>query len=183
LQPTMPLESSLIGPPLRDTMAMVAGYPSEGVVNQLLAEFKKAYDDQGCLKTPSFKGVEAMMRTLKLSGIRLFIATNKRAYPTHKIMDHLGWTDFFEGVYGPDSFDPPKPNKAALIKQILLDHALDTSLTLYVGDRNEDGQASQANLLNFLFAKWGYGQDQDVAATSSWAVAATPDEVLTLTLA
>jgi len=183
LQPKVPLESGLIGPPLRDTMAMVAGYPGQEVVDQLLTEFKKAYDDKGCLKTPAFQGVEEMMRTLKSLGIRLFIATNKRAYPTHKIMAHLGWTDFFEGVYGPDSFEPAKPNKAALIQQILQDHQLETKTTLYVGDRNEDGEASRANDLAFLFASWGYGQDQNVAATTPWNIAATPDSVVTLALA
>jgi phosphoglycolate phosphatase len=195
LQPKVPLESGLIGPPLRDTMAMVAGYPGDEEVNQLLTEFKKAYDDQGCLKTPSFEGVEEMMRALTLQGIRLFIATNKRAYPTHKIMQHLGWTHFFEGVYGPDSFEPAKPNKAALIQQILQDHQLNADTTVYVGDRNEDGDASHANNLAFLFASWGYGQDHNAleqhgvnqkkgaAATSKWTVATTPDSVLTLALA
>ena len=181
MQPTRALESSLIGPPLRDTMAMVAGYPGDAVVDQLLTEFKKAYDDTGCLHTPAFEGVEAMMQALKMRGMRLFIATNKRAYPTHKIMSHLGWTHYFEGVYGPDSFDPPKANKAALIAQIMQDHALSASSTLYIGDRDEDGQASQANHLAFLFASWGYGiQSHTLILEKQYPEAKTPDEVIGL---
>jgi len=196
LQPTIPLESSLIGPPMRETMAMVAGISDPITLEKLISAFKKAYDGSGCLQTPAFEGVETMMQALKARGIQLFIATNKRAYPTHKIMAHLGWNHYFEGVYGPDSFDPPKPNKAALIKQIMQDHHLNSQTTLYVGDRDEDGHASQANHLAFLFASWGYGQDHNAleqssevnqkkgaAASDAWTVAATPDSVVTLALA
>ena len=195
LQPKVPLESNLIGPPMRETMAMVAGVSDPHTLEKLISAFKEAYDGSGCLQTPAFEGVEAMMQELKARGIQLYIATNKRAYPTHKIMAHLGWNHYFEGVYGPDSFDPPKANKAALIKQIMQDHHLDSQTTLYVGDRDEDGHASQANHLNFLFANWGYGLDhppseqrrvnpkKGAAASAAWTVAATPDSVLTLALA
>jgi phosphoglycolate phosphatase len=186
LQPKVPLESSLIGPPMRETMALVAGVSDHTTLEKLIASFKEAYDGEGCLQTPAFEGVESMMQALKSRGIQLFIATNKRAYPTHKIMGHLGWTDYFEGVYGPDSFDPPKANKAALIKQIMQDHQLDSGNTLYVGDRDEDGLASQANNLDFLFASWGYGIDHNTSGavtTAQWTIAATPDSVVTLALA
>lgn len=184
LQPKVPLESSLIGPPMRDTMAKVAEVSDPQVLEKLITAFKESYDGSGCLQTPAFEGVETMMQKLKAHGIQLFIATNKRAYPTHKIMAHLGWRDYFEGVYGPDSFDPPKANKAELIKQIIQDHHLNSNTTLYVGDRDEDGVASQANQLKFLFALWGYGVEHTGAVTkANWTIATTPDAVITQALA
>ncbi len=176
VQPVVTPEPRLIGPTLTDTLSILAGSPEPALLEALTIAFKTSYDRSCELHTPAFEGVEALLTGLFMQGIRLFIATNKRAFPTHKIITHLGWAHWFEGVYALDSFTPSKPDKSALIQQIMQDHRLPGASTLYVGDRQEDGVAAAANELPFYFATWGYQSHQalDSALPPDWVTLRQP---------
>ncbi len=153
--PVVALESGLVGPTLAETLALLTGSSDEILLAQLAQAFKTHYDATCALLTPAFEGIPALLKNLLGHGIRLFIATNKRALPTQQILIHLGWESCFEGVYALDSFTPAKSDKSALIQHILQAHHLPCASTLYVGDRVEDGVAAEANQLPFYFAAWG----------------------------
>lgn len=157
LEPVVPLTSTVIGPPLRDTLRYLTGVADAHVLDQLTTAFKAYYDSAGYLETQPFPGVETMLVALASAGLDLHIATNKRAFPTQRILMHLGWNIFFKRVYALDSFNPPLPSKATLLARLLTDADLDTAQCAYVGDRQEDGLAARANHLRFYWAAWGFG--------------------------
>ena len=161
LEPVVPLTPAVIGPPLRDTLRHLAGVADPHVLDRLTAAFKAHYDSAGYLETQPIPGVETMLATLADAGLDLHIATNKRAFPTRRILAHLGWTAFFDRVYALDAFTPPLPDKAALIARLLADAGLNAAQCAYVGDRQEDGLAAQANHLAFYWAAWGFGAAPD----------------------
>lgn len=159
LEPAIPLDASLIGPPLDDILIKLSGSAEPEVVGQLATAFKIVYDTTTCLETLAFDGVDAMLKKLKLAGLRLFVATNKRLLPTEKIISHIGWDKgIFEAIYAIDSFRPVKPNKSLLIAQLMNDFGLLTTDTVYVGDRYEDGLAAAENNIHFFCAAWGYDE-------------------------
>lgn len=154
VSPVIPLEAGLIGPPLAETLSLLAGSSEPLLLARLTQAFKTHYDATCAQRTPAFEGVPALLKTLRTQGIRLFIATNKRDLPTRRILNHLGWEIYFEGVYALDSCTPAKRHKSDLIRHILQHHHLTQDTTLYVGDRREDGAAAEDNHLPFYFAAW-----------------------------
>ena len=155
-QPVVALEPGIIGPPLKETLAILAGTADPAVIDPLAEGFKRHYDSEGYKATEVFPGVPEMLAALA-ARYPLYIATNKRIGPTRKIVAHLGWLDFFRGIHALDSFVPPARNKREMIARILAANGFTPVATLYVGDRDEDEQAAIGNRLPFAMACWGYG--------------------------
>jgi len=154
LLPVLPLESSLIGPPLRETLQRLSPESDSVQIEQLAQSFIESYDKQGCLEAHPFLGIDEMLHDLKRRGVALHIATNKRAYPTQKILAHLGWDGLFGCVYSIDSFPGPAWNKSQLLRRLLMEEGLRSDHCVYVGDREEDAVAASENGLAFIWADW-----------------------------
>ena len=170
---TRPLSPEIIGPPLKETLAILAGKTDPVLIDRLADRFKHHYDGEGYKKTTVFDGVEAMLSALQEHAIPLAIATNKRLVPTRKIIQHLGWQHFFLELFALDSWTPPASNKAAMIGRALGTLELDCRQTLYVGDRREDGEAAGANQMPFALAEWGYGA-VEAGLPADWRRFASP---------
>jgi phosphoglycolate phosphatase len=154
LVPVLPLEASLIGPPLRETLQRLSPESDSAQIEQLAQSFIDSYDEQGCLEVHPFPGIDEMLRDLKQRGFALHIVTNKRAYPTQKILTHLCWNELFGCVYSIDSFPGPAWNKSQLLRRLLIEEGLRSDDCVYVGDREEDAVAASENGLAFIWADW-----------------------------
>lgn len=157
ITPAVPLASELIGPPLPKTLAKLAGTDDPAVIGKLSAAYREAYDGGGYRETDVYPGVPAMLESLAAGGIALHIVTNKRIAPTRLILDHLGWTTWFRGIYALDAIEPPAPHKIALVREVLTRESLAAATTWMVGDSSEDRQAAEGSGLRFFSATWGYG--------------------------
>lgn len=167
LTPAVPLSPSLIGPPLAQTAATLLGRDDPAAVQALVAAFRDDYDTSGYRATAVYDGIEAMLGGLHGAGITLHIVTNKRIAPTRRILEHLGWTPRFRGIYALDALDPPAPHKPALVTEVLRREGLAAPRCWMVGDSAEDRRAAETNGLRFYGAAWGYGAAAagDVALT------------------
>lgn len=157
LRPVLPLTADIIGPPLGQTLDQLLGYVNPTLRAKLTDAFKRHYDEVSHQKTTVFDGVEILLRELAAKDVVMYVATNKRIYPTRLIVQHLGWDAWFAGVYSPDSFKPVFSTKAAVIRHIVRSHCLDKKSTLYVGDRDEDAVAAADAMVTFRRVDWGYG--------------------------
>ena len=174
ITPKVSLTAQIIGPPLRQTLAMLAGTDDESTIDLLASDFKSYYDTEGYKATRVFPGIDQMLRQLKAEGFELHIATNKRILPTRLILEHLNWSGLFQAVYALDLRTPAFPNKAAMLKQLLLDLEIDKTKASYIGDRPEDGQAADKNELAFYAAEWGYSPFVDNEAEQNWTKINSP---------
>lgn len=152
------LTSSLIGPPLMQTLSLISGSEDKAVLDELATSFKEFYDAEGFKDSLVYPGIDEALKQLVLNGAELFIVTNKRILPTLKILDCLGWSKLFKGVYSQDAFKPPLSSKAEVIGKVLTHHGIKPSEAIYVGDRTEDGEAAQVNGMGFCWVTWGYGE-------------------------
>lgn len=75
--------------------------------------------------------------------------------PIQKIIDYLGWGDFFTGIYALDTCTEAQ-NKFESIGYIMQQHQLLPSQSVYVGDMVPDRIASRNNKLPFVMVSWGY---------------------------
>lgn len=176
IKPRVPLDSSLIGPPLLPTLARLSGIDEPAALAEMAGTFKSWYDTEGYRHTLVYPGIDAALRGLAARAT-LYIVTNKRIHPTLQILRHLDWAPLFAGVYAQDAFEPALPSKATVIARALALHGIDPAAALYIGDRAEDGEAATANQLPFVWATWGYGTDLDLSPFIAPRMLADPGEI------
>lgn len=181
--PVIAIDDSIIGPPLTETLQLLAGSTDAALIDRLADGFKASYDTEGYKATAPYAGVGEMLAGLKAAGLHLAIATNKRIHPTRLILEHLGWLAHFEHIYALDLFSPRLPHKAAMIGRLLADHEIPVAGSIYIGDRSEDGESADANQLPFLAATWGYGSITPEEMPPDWRAVGTPDAMLATLLA
>ena len=98
-----PLTNKVIGPPLKETLSYLSGTEDPSTLKLLSDRFKKNYDEIGFLQTKVYPGISAMLSKLMRHNIYMYVVTNKRIVPTLKILDHLGWNQYFLSVFCIDS--------------------------------------------------------------------------------
>ncbi len=168
IAPCAPLDHSLIGPPLAETLRRLSGSDDAALLQSLTERFKHHYDGAGVTATCAYPDIEAMLDHFEKAGTPMHISTNKRLSVTHSILEHLGWQDRFVSVYALDMTTPRLPGKAQLLAKQIVEQQLDPSSTVYIGDKLEDGQAADANKLSFRYASWGYGDLKREQLDSGW---------------
>lgn len=171
----VPLTSSLIGPPLQETLSILTGTHDPDLIRAYVESFKHHYDGGGYKDTRVYPGVAEMLAALHARGFFLHLATNKRYTPTRLILDYFGWDSFFQSVYALDLFDPRLPDKSAMLKALLDERSLLPGEAIYIGDKVEDGLAAEKNDLEFLGVAWGYG---DFSGECRWEVLDSPASLL-----
>lgn len=152
-----PLDFTLIGPPLRDTLLRVTGVGDADVIESLFKTFRERYDATAVDTTPAFPGYLATLEAVRALGFATIIVTNKRIVPTRLVMEKQGGADRFDGVYSLDAFDPPLPNKVAVVARVIELHGITAARSVLVGDSVEDAAAADANGVPFVAAMYGYG--------------------------
>jgi phosphoglycolate phosphatase len=167
IEPLLPLNSNLIGPPLVQTLSRLTGIQESTSLGKIAEDFKKQYDFGGYKSTVPFSGVNELLRECISSGYSLHIATNKRLMPTGLILEYLGWKQYFKSIYALDLISPPFSNKACMLSALLVAEKIQHHSAIYVGDRAEDNASAIENRLKFIGASWGY---RDEALLSNSAI-------------
>ena len=111
---------------------------------------------EGCKLSTPFDGVNEMLCSLSNLGFQMYIATNKRHNPTLSIIDCLGWSGYFKGIFSPDSYTRPLKNKSSILSVLLSESSLSSSECIYIGDRYDDYKSAVATNIDFILADWGY---------------------------
>lgn len=158
LVPLLPLDEDLIGPPLPQTLQTLTGIGDEHIIAGLVDAFKSIYDAEGYRDSMPYPGASEALAGLQAAGYRLALATNKRIVPTRLILEHLRWNDYFDSVWSLDCKQPRLADKTAMLRALLQSEDITPAQAAYIGDKIEDGHAAQANAMEFIAARWGYGE-------------------------
>ena len=156
IQPAVPLDASLVGPPLMPTMSKLTGPLAPERLAELVEQFKLHYADIGVANTPAYPDADATLRQLTEGGRTLYLATNKRTEPTLALLEKFGWAPHFYRVYCIDSQQPAFADKTAMLRQLVDDNDLAPEHCLYIGDTRGDYLAASACGMRFAAALWGY---------------------------
>ena len=100
---------------------------------------------------------------LRDAGLRLACLTNKPLAFAQGLLQAKGLEEFFEKVFGGDSFERKKPDPMPLLKTC---EALGTlpGQTLMVGDSQNDGIAARAAGCPVALVTYGYNHGDPIAA-------------------
>ena len=148
---------ALIGPPIRTILSRAVPTDDAHLLDELERHFRASYDSEGWQRTPFFAGAKEALQSMRASGRRLFVVSNKPRHISLRILEREGVLHLFEQIYTRDSAQPAYASKEAMISVLLSEHGLPPAECLMVGDTMEDVDASTANGLRMIFMEHGYG--------------------------
>jgi phosphoglycolate phosphatase len=158
LQPVVPLDRAIVGPPLRRTLALLAGSEDAALLDDLAARFRAAYDGELCATAEPYPGIPEALRRLAAAGAGLYVATNKRDLPTRRLVEALGWGSLFRGIRCSDTDGASAaPDKRRTLAMLVREHGIVAESALMVGDSIDDAEAAAHSALAFVGVTWGYG--------------------------
>jgi phosphoglycolate phosphatase len=173
----IPAESELgwiVGPPLRESFATLAGDEN---ADRMLEFYRERYDAIGIFENKVYDGVVAALDQLRARGDRLFIATSKREVDARRVVEHFGLDRYFDGVYGaqPDGRGAAKNEVlAAAIAGARLEAA---SRIVMIGDRRYDALGARAVGIPTIGALWGYGDRAELTEAGADPIIASPRDI------
>jgi phosphoglycolate phosphatase len=170
----------VIGPPLEDVMQfLLQPYGDDRIAEAVLA-FRQHYGESGLLGSEPYPGIGDSLRELQQGGLRIYLATSKRAAFARRILEHLELAAYFDGIHGsvPGGALDHKPE---LLAHILSEHDISPTRSLMVGDRRYDISGAHAVGMRGLGVLWGYGtRDELESAGADQLVESTVDLARTI---
>lgn len=142
------------------------GEVSEELVERGYKLFLDFYAANICDGSRPYEGVEACLDELRAAGIRLSVCTNKPEYPTHLLLNALGWKDRFDSVIGGDTLPVRKPDPAPFHEAVA---KAGGGRPVFVGDSITDADTARAANAPFVAVSFGFS-DRPVEALGADAV-------------
>jgi phosphoglycolate phosphatase len=146
----------IIGPPLEEMMQVLLKMHGDDRVDDAVSAYRQHYGDIGLFGSEPYPGIADALKELKQAGLRIYLATSKREIFAIRILEHLGFAAYFDGIYGsvPGGARDHKPE---LIAHVLSQHKIAPSHAVMVGDRRYDISGAHAVGMRALGVLWGYG--------------------------
>lgn len=165
-----------IGPPLEDIMQGLLESYGDDRVDEAVAAYRRHYGEAGYLGSVPYPGIGKSLEEMKRSGLRIYLATSKRAAFASRILDHLNFAAYFDGVHGsvPGGELDHKPE---LLAHVMAKHDLSPSRSLMVGDRRHDIAGAHAVGMRGLGVLWGYGSRDELETAGADRVVEAPADL------
>ena len=165
-----------IGPPLEGMMQVLLQPYGDDRVDEAVAAYRRHYGETGYLGSVPYPGIGQSLEEMKRTGFRIYLATSKRAIFANRILDHLKFTAYFDGIYGsvPGGELDHKPE---LLAHILSEHSLSPARSLMVGDRRYDISGAHAVGMLGLGVLWGYGTRDELETAGADQLVDSPADL------
>ena len=165
----------MIGPPLRDSFAKLAG---KEFVETLMGFYLDRYTETGAFENYVYDGIPAALDALIASGARLFVATSKNENDARRILEHFELAARFESINGAKA-DGGRADKSELIGYVLKNEGLEAGRDriAMIGDRKFDAIGALNVGVTAIGALWGYGDRKELSEAGADPLVATPAEV------
>ena len=167
---------SIVGPPLIDSFRRF-GVPEEKL-EEAVSLFRSRYNPIGIFENTPYPGIRELLETLKAHGHTLCVATSKPEQMAHRVLTHFDLESYFDTVCGA-SLDESRSSKDEVIAFLLQKNGRADNMVM-VGDTKYDVLGAAAHGIPTIGVAWGYGEISEMEAAGARAIAATPEELLTL---
>lgn len=124
------------------------------IIKSLQAEFSNCYLQYMTENTAPYPGVIQVLEHYR--HIPKFIVTNKSQALADQLVERLGLSEFFEGVYGYEAFATRKPDPGPILEVCML-RSVPPSETVFIGDSPVDIVAGRRAGARTVAALYGYG--------------------------
>ena len=164
----------VIGPPLRESFPRLMG--DDAAVEAAVAAYRAVYSKTGLYEATPYPGVREALAAFKARGARLFVCTSKPRPFALRVLEHFGFSPFFDAVYGAD-LDGRFDDKAELLAHLLRHEKIAPETACMIGDRKFDIGAAKASGVRSVGVLWGYGGAAELRAAGADALCAAPGEL------
>ena len=168
-----------IGPPLHESFIELTGNKADA--DAALAHYRERYGKTGMYENSVYPGIIEAVSSLHAAGHRLFVATSKAAVYAGRIIDHYGFGDYFERVFGSE-LDGTRADKTDLLAHVLGETGVAPDKTIMIGDRRFDITGARNNGITAVGVLYGYGSHEELTGAGAHHLCATPGEVADLVL-
>jgi phosphoglycolate phosphatase len=172
----------IIGPPLEDMMQMLLQSYGDARVDDAVAAYRQHYGESGLFGSVPYPGIRESLEAMQQAGLRIYLATSKRAVFAGRILDHLKFAGYFDAIHGsvPGGELDHKPE---LLAHILTVHGLSPQRSLMVGDRRHDISGAHAVGMRGLGVLWGYGSRDELETAGADGLVESPADLAATVLA
>ena len=128
-----------------------------------------------------YEGVREAIESLRSRGVKLAIATSKRATATGMGLRACGLPEsWFEGVITAEDVERPKPDAEPVMRALDLCDEREPTMAVYVGDSVHDMKSGRAAGVTTAAALWGPNDRETLAPTLPDLWLTSPGEIGTL---
>ncbi|NIZ40353.1 HAD hydrolase-like protein [Entomospira entomophila] len=154
-----------IGPPMEWSLEHTVGAPAS-MIQEMLDYFRPRYQEAALEHLVFFDGALALLEELQAKKIKQAVASLKFSPLLSRIIQEVEITDQFEVIAG---HDPQQPRtKTELIRHVL--EQIPAKNPIMIGDRHFDLVGAQNVGIPFIGADYGYANDGDELANSTYRV-------------
>ena len=140
----------------------------------------RSYNERGWLENAPYDGVEAMLKSLRESKKKLYVATSKPDEMARRILSHFGLEKYFEFIGGAND-DSTRVNKDDVIRYVMESCNLtDVDSIVMVGDRKHDIEGAHKAGIKAAGVLYGYGDEKELKEAGADWLAGNPGELAAL---
>ena len=172
------VKNIIIGPSLEETTSLILTRNKIHLKATFIEKFKNEYDEKLLFNSTSYPNASSVLKALYSKKDKIAILTNKRKIPTQKLIKHFGWEKIFTWIACLDENINATNKSELLISQNI--NYLEYEKIYLVGDTLGDAIAAKDNKIPFIFAKYGYGNNQEWLNTPIFTKINCLNELLTI---
>lgn len=150
-----------IGPPLRDSFIEYYGFSEENATTAI-SIYREYFSNRGLYENEAYEGIDRVLKTLKDSGKKLYVATSKPEVFAKKILEHFNLDFYFEFIGGADLAET-RVKKGDVIRYVLEENRItDLERVIMVGDRKHDILGAKEAGIASVGVLYGYGNREEL---------------------
>lgn len=149
----------------------------QDIIDTLLKEFKKYYDEHNCDLTQPYAGIPELLAQLQERGVKIAVASNKYQKAVDKIIGHYFPEIDFVAVCGQQEGVPVKPDPSILF-QILAAAKVPKSKAFFAGDSGIDMETARRACITSVGVTWGFRPEKELNEYFADMIVNKPDDIL-----
>lgn len=173
--------NKVIGPSLYTSYREFFGL-EENQVNEAVRIYRKKYNSEGIYKCRMYDGIDNVLNTIKLNGVKLCTATSKPQIMAQKILKFSGLDEYFNVICGAE-LDGSRSDKVELINTALkLCGFTDKGKAVMIGDRFYDIKGAIDTGIHSIGVTYGFGERYELAKAGAEYIVNSPGEIIDIVL-
>lgn len=168
-----------VGPPLHESFQEYYRF-SDKDAGEAVYVFREYYNEKGWMENAPYAGVEDMLKALKESGKKLYVATSKPDEMAKRVLSHFGLTKYFEFIGGAND-DSTRVKKDDVIRYVMETCGLtDLESMVMAGDRKHDIEGAHKAGIKAVGVLYGYGDEKELKEAGADWIVRTPKDLTAL---
>lgn len=152
--------NAFVGPTVKAHLKEAYGFTQKDAEDAYVY-YRDYYDGIGIFESRMYDGIDDVIKNIKNSGKRVYIATLKPEEQAKQIIEMYGLTNLFEDIFG------ARHDLGIMHKEKVLDRAVEIigeypENSVMVGDRNHDVNAAKHIGFKSVGVLYGYGTSEEL---------------------